>query len=248
MTNATVATTPTATPASASVAASKPAAGPVGNIFAELNKGGEITSGLKTVTKDMQTWRKEYKADATPSAPAPAKKPAVTARAGEQVKGPAKVEYIAHGCKWQVENQSEINGVVTVEIADIKQNVYIYGCIGATINVIGKCKSIAIDSCKKCKVSFDEVFSTCETVNSARITVECRDKCAAVAIDKTDGIIVVLPTSSLETSIVASKSSEMNVQWPGPDGEMIERPIPEQYVHRISGTTVTADVSDLYTH
>jgi hypothetical protein len=69
-----------------------------------------------------------------------------------------------------------------------------------------------------------------------------------VAIDKTDGIIVNLPLTSLDTTIVASKSSEMNVQWPGADGELIERPIPEQYVHKISGNSVTADVSDLYSH
>jgi len=54
--------------------------------------------------------------------------------------------------------------------------------------------------------------------------------------------------TSLDTTIVASKSSEMNVQWPGADGELIERPIPEQYVHKISGNSVTADVSDLYSH
>ena len=29
-------------------------------LFASLSKGGEITSGLKTVTKDQQTWRKEF--------------------------------------------------------------------------------------------------------------------------------------------------------------------------------------------
>jgi hypothetical protein len=38
----------------------------------------------------------------------------------------------------------------------------------------------------------------------------------------------------------------MNVSFPGADGESIERPIPEQYVHRIQGTNVTAQVSDLY--
>jgi hypothetical protein len=67
-----------------------------------------------------------------------------------------------------------------------------------------------------------------------------------VAIDKTDGIVVHLPATSLDTTVTASKSSEMNLSFPGPDGEPIERPIPEQYVHRIQGTNVTADVSDLY--
>lgn len=45
--------------------APKVAAAPAGGadkagLFASLSKGGEITSGLKTVTKDQQTWRKEF--------------------------------------------------------------------------------------------------------------------------------------------------------------------------------------------
>ena len=85
-------------------------------------------------------------------------------------------------------------------------------------------------------------------MNSTRIQLTCREKCAAAAIDKTDGIILTLPSTSLDTSITASKSSEMNVQFPGADGEMVEKPIPEQYVHKILNGSVTAEVSDLYTH
>lgn len=33
------------------------------------------------------------------------------------------------------------------------EQVYIYGCVDATINITGKCKMIAIDGCKKTKVS-----------------------------------------------------------------------------------------------
>jgi adenylyl cyclase-associated protein len=87
-----------------------------------------------------------------------------------------------------------------------------------------------------------------EVVNCQRVNVICREAVPAVAIDKTDGIVVFLPQSSLTTEVVASKSSEMNMQWNDENGELIERPIPEQYVHRIKGPTVTADVSDLYGH
>ena len=70
-----------------------------------------------------------------------------------------------------------------------------------------------------------------------------------MAIDKTDGIVVALPSSSLTTEIVASKSSEMNVQWTDQKtGDLLERPIPEQYVHHIDPLklTVSANVSYLY--
>jgi hypothetical protein len=74
---------------------------------------------------------------------------------------------------------------------------------------------------------------------------------AAVAIDKTDGIVVTLSSSSIHTEVVASKSSEMNLAWlDEASGDMVERPIPEQYVHRINPKTLTisANVSDLYGH
>jgi len=123
---------------------------------------------------------------------------------------------------------------------------YHLGCVGANINIVGKCKSIVVDGCKKTNVTFQVAMASCEVVNCQRMNIICLDTVSAVAIDKTDGIVVTLPRSSLTTEIVASKSSEMNVSWPDENGDMIERPIPEQYVHRIKGLTITANVSDLY--
>ena len=127
-------------------------AGP--DLFAALNKGGNITSGLKTVTKEQQTWRAEYKGDAPP--PTPAAK--VAARnapvAANSVKGPPKLEFQNAGSKWLVENQTDKNGVVVVKITEMKETVYIYGCADATIDIKGKCKSIVVDGCKKTKVCY----------------------------------------------------------------------------------------------
>jgi adenylyl cyclase-associated protein len=239
-----------AAPAAAPAAEVKPAAAaaapkaPTADLFAALNKDSAITSGLKKVTKDMQTWRAEYKADEAAPAPVP-KALAPKAAALPPVKGPPVLEFEKATKKWRVENQiSE----VTVEANDIRETVYVLGCIGATIRVTGKCKTITLDNCKKTKLIFNNVISSVEVVNSQRIHVECVEKAPSVAIDKTDGIVVQLPLSSLDTTVVASKSSEMNIQWPDANGDLIERPIPEQYVHRINGNSITADVSDLYGH
>jgi adenylyl cyclase-associated protein len=168
--------------------------------------------------------------------------------AAAQFKGPAKCEFQDGASKWEIENQSEANGTVTVQINDKKETVYIFNCIGATIAIKGKCKSIVVDSCKKTKIYFDSAMASCEVVNSQRMQIHVLEVVPSVAIDKTDGIVVFLPLTSLTTEVVASKSSEMNIAWPDEDGELIERPIPEQYVHRISGKSITADVSDLYGH
>lgn len=232
----------------APAAAAAPAAGGAG-LFAELNKGGNITSGLKKVTKDQQTWRSEYKGGDAP-APKAAPKPAARAAAAPAVKGPARCEYQNQGKKWLVENQSSANGVVEVAISDVKQSVYISGCVDATINVVGKCKSVMIDGCKKTKVLFDDCVSACEMVNCQRMQVQCRGKVPSVAIDKTDGILVYLSRDSLDTTIIASKSSEMNVSFPNAAGDMIEMPVPEQFVSHIQvngdNYRVHSEVSELY--
>lgn len=215
-------------------------------LFAALNKDSAVTSGLKKVTKDMQTWRSEYKGGDAPAtvkaAPKPKTKPA------EVLKGPPKLEFQSAASKWLVEYQSEASGMVNIDIKDKKETVYIYGCVGANISINGKCKSIVVDGCKKCRVTFGVAMASCEVVNCQRMNIVCTETVASVAIDKTDGIVVTLPRTSLDTEVVASKSSEMNLSWPDEQGEMIEKPIPEQYVHRIKGMSITANVSDLYGH
>lgn len=249
--DAPTAAAPAPAPAAAKPAAAAPAAGgdASAGLFAALNKGGAITSGLKKVSKEQQTWRAEYKGT---DAPAPAAKAAPTPapRAAATVKGPARCEYQNQGKKWVVEYQSSANGVVEVAITDVRQSVYVSGCIDATINIVGKCKSVMIDGCKKTRVLFDDCVSACEMVNCQRMQIQCRGKLPSVAIDKTDGILIYLSRDSLDATIVASKSSEMNVSFPNAAGDMIEMPIPEQFVSRIraEGDTyrVHSEVSELY--
>ena len=60
-----------------------------------------------------------------------------------------------------VENQTE-----KVEItAEMNHIVYVVGCIGATIIVHEKRKSVIVDGCKKTNVIFDKCVSTEEIVN-----------------------------------------------------------------------------------
>jgi len=240
---------PAAKPAAAPVAAAAPAAaaGPAkADLFAALNKDAAITSGLKKVTKDMQTWRDEYKGGDAPAPVAKAAPKAPAAAAAVVMKHPPVCVFANN--KWQVEYQTAEQGVVDIAIQDKKETVYILGCVGATISIKGKCKSIVVDGCKRTRVTFQSAMASCEVVNCQRMNIVCEESVAAVAIDKTDGIVVTLPRSSLNTEVVASKSSEMNLSWPDENGDMVEKPIPEQYVHRIKGMSVTADVSDLYTH
>lgn len=236
--------------AAAAPAAAKSTAAPTANLFASLSKGGEITSGLKTVTKDMQTWRSEYKGGDAPAPKAPVAPKAPRVNPNDIPKGKERNEFQAAGNKWCVEYLPPTAAPVTITIGDKKETVYVLGCIGATITVSGKCKGIILDGCKKTKLFFDNAMASVEVVNCQRIQVTCNETVPSVAIDKTDGIVVHLPESSLNTTIVASKSSEMNVSFPNPDKSsadaILEKPIPEQYIHTVVGDKVTAEVSELY--
>ncbi|CAM9249597.1 unnamed protein product, partial [Phaeothamnion confervicola] len=232
------------TPIVASAAPAKPASAPavgLGNILGELGKGLAITGGLKAVSRDQQTWRPEYKAPE--GTPAPVAKPAAAAAApkpaakGAATKGTPRVEFLQAGLKWVVENQGPAEGLVTVEVTDKKHQVYIYGCADATIDIKGKCKSVAVDSCKKTRILMDSALASVETVNCQRLQLQVRGSVPSVAIDKTDGFLIYLSNEGLATTFTTSKSSEMNVSFPRPgagdDADLIEMPIPEQFVHTI---------------
>ncbi|KAG3113891.1 hypothetical protein PI124_g7130 [Phytophthora idaei] len=239
------------TPGAASSAkAAAPAAGGMANVFAgikSIDQSGGKTAGLNKVTKDMQTRRKDYKAEGTvptPAAPAAAKKPAAPAKIA---KPPVCEE---RNGNWQIEYQTGPEPL-TVSGINMKQQVYIFGCEGATILLEGKAKNIVLDSCKKTKLVFDNAVSSIEIVNCKGVQVQCKGVVPSVAIDKTDGCLVYISWEGREVQFVTSKSSEMNVAFPHGAGsdDYVEKPIPEQFVHKImDDLTISSDVSDLYSH
>jgi len=252
--------------APAKAAPAPPAAGGGGtaNIMAELSKkqtqdGSSAATGLKKVTKDMQTWRKEYKKDPVDDGLAKkaaavslsASDPTAAAKSkGHKTRGPPVFEYQDRGFKWCIENQTKDtnpNGLLNLEVKDPKQQAYVYNCEGATIQITGKIKSIILDKCTRCNLVFDSAISACEIVNCKSVQIQVKSTCPSFSIDKTDGCLVYLSKESIPiTTFVTSKSSEMNVSWPDENDEMKEAPIPEQFQHKLVNGSITSDVSDLY--
>jgi len=233
-------------PAPKAAAATSKAAAPGGglaDVFAgikSIDQSSGKTAGLNAVRSDQQTWRKDYAGGAKP---APVRKAPV--RKEEKPTKPAVCELQRD--KWVIEYQSS-DAACNVEIASTKQQCYIFGCIGATITISGKCKSIVVDSCKKSKVLFDSAISSCELVNCQRMQIQVRGQVPSIAIDKTDGCLTYLSKETMKTTqFITSKSSEMNVAFPDESGEMKETPIPEQFVHKVQDNgRMSSDVSDLY--
>lgn len=206
------------------------------------------------VSKDQQTWRKEFKGGDKPAVVAPKPTPAPVKKPTKKKKGLPILEYQQRGTKWVVENQTKEsamqygdNGLLSIDVTDPKQQVYVYNCDEVTIKVNGgKLKSLIIDKCEKVNVVFDTVISGCEIVNSKKIGTQVDGVCPVFTIDKTIGVTVWLSEASCAvSSFSTSLSSEMNISIPDGDDRK-EMPIPEQFVHTIAGGNLTSEVSDLY--
>ncbi|XP_066157048.1 adenylyl cyclase-associated protein 1-like isoform X2 [Euwallacea fornicatus] len=194
-------------------------------LFAEINRGSDITRNLKKVTADMQT----HKNTALREGPAPfkpplPKKPAASTKPITADKPPV---FVQEGKKWLIEYQKNRADLV-VENAEMNNVVYVFKCENSTVQVKGKINSITLDSCKKTSIVFDNLVSSIEFINCQSVQMQVLGKVPTVSIDKTDGCQVYLSKDSLGVEIIYSKSSEMNVMVPKGD-DYAEHAIPEQF-------------------
>lgn len=211
----------------------------VSAVFSQINSGN-VTSGLRKVTKDMKSKNQPgYSGAVTVAAPKKAAAPAAKAVAK---KGPAKTEL--QGNKWMVENHD--GGEHVIDATDFKQTVYIYKTDNAVIRINNKINAVTLDSCKKTSVVFDNAIASLEIVNCNSVRVQITIKVPSITVDKTSGCILYLSKDGLDTEIYTSKSDEMNVVIPNPtEGEdPIETPIPEQFLTKVKDrkTLVTETV------
>ncbi|KAM6974603.1 adenylyl cyclase-associated protein 1 [Tautogolabrus adspersus] len=200
-------------------------------LFASLNKGSDITSGLKHVSDDLKTHKNPglrgqgaVRSGPKPFA-SPTPRPAASATPTRTLPPVLELD----GKKWKVENQEDAQGLV-IEETELKQVVYAYKCNKSTLTVKGKINSIIVDNCKKMGLVFDDVVGIVEIINCKDVKIQVIGKVPTISINKTDGCHVYLSKDSLSCEIVSAKSSEMNILVPkGDEGDFSEFPVPEQF-------------------
>eukprot|EP00928_Gymnodinium_smaydae_P081213 TRINITY_DN64769_c0_g1_i1.p1 TRINITY_DN64769_c0_g1~~TRINITY_DN64769_c0_g1_i1.p1 ORF type:complete len:499 (-),score=141.06 TRINITY_DN64769_c0_g1_i1:140-1636(-) len=225
--------------------------GGMSEVFGAIS--GFDTGKLKKVTDDMKT-KNRSKDDAAPAAPAPKAKAAAAPAAGGRSRdmkgprGPPRME-IEKDTNMIIENQE---GVSDLKIDDLTMShlVCIINCKNCTIQVTSKVKSINVDGCERVNVVCNDVLSTIELVNSDRCKVQILGVANSVAIDKCNGVNIFLSKASIACEIVTSKSSEMNLTIPeegGGEMDVVELPIPEQFVTTVAGAkSLKTVVSGIY--
>jgi len=203
-------------------------------VFAALNQGSAITSGLKHVKKGEGIKEravpvekaKEPKAAAAPKAAAPAKPPVMSHQQG---KG------------WTVEYQVKQQALEITE-AIVKETVYVYQCTDSVLQVKPKVNHITLDGCKKMSLVFTSTVAGVDLINCTSCKVQVLESVKTVNIDKCSGTQIILSRDSLDAEIVSAKSSELNIVVPGATDadEYKEHPIPEQFVSKyVNGKFVT---------
>uniref|UniRef100_A0A671LKE3 Adenylyl cyclase-associated protein 1-like n=1 Tax=Sinocyclocheilus anshuiensis TaxID=1608454 RepID=A0A671LKE3_9TELE len=213
-------------------------------LFASINKGADITKGLKHVSDNQKTHKNpvlKAQGGPLPSGPKPfAARPTAAASPARTLPPVLELD----GKKWKVENQEGAHGLV-ISDTELKQVVYTFKCNNSTLQVKGKINSITLDNCKKLGLVFDDVVGIVEVINCKDVKVQVMGKVPTISINKTDGCHVYLSKDSLSCEIVSAKSSEMNVLVPNKDGEYTEIPVPEQFKTVWDGSKLVTTATEI---
>ncbi|CAJ0583797.1 unnamed protein product, partial [Mesorhabditis spiculigera] len=220
-------------PTSTAPTASASAHPPVPDLFApaastgdaERTKRDALFAALNQERASQHRARQEC-ASPVPGGPA--------ARPAPAVQKPPKME-LQDGKQWNVEYYKGTSEPVVVNVTDKNR----------PSTVAGKCNSVTLDQCKKVAIVFDAIVAQVETINCQSLQIQTMGEMPTVSVQKTDGCQIYLSEASKGAEIVTSKSSEMNVLVPGPDGDFIELPVPEQFKTVFQNGKLVTTVSDI---
>lgn len=243
------ATAATSTSAPVKAAPQRPAMG--GDLLASIKaKQDNAASGLSKVTDDMKTKNRTDNVSVVSSSTATKATGVVPRATVDKFNGTPRFELEKGvGEKWVVEYQKN-NNALQITDTNLKQNVYAYRCLNSLITISGKVKNVAIDGCKKCGVIVDEVVGSIEFVNCESVKLQINGKCPIISVDKVDGFQLFLSKDSLDSKLVASKSSEMNINVPSKTDEddYVESAVPEQFVttYNVASGKFTTEVNSVF--
>ncbi|KAI1264206.1 adenylyl cyclase-associated protein [Xylariaceae sp. FL1019] len=213
--------------------AATPADAGLGAVFSEINKGGDVTKGLRKVDKSQMTHKNpSLRAGSTVSdsdssvrgkSPVPARKPKPESM---RVKKPPKKEL--DGQKWTIENYEKHPEPIEIEVT-MSQSVLISKCSHTTILLKGKANAVTIENTQRLSLVIDSLVSTVDLVKSSNFALQVFGQLPTIMLDQLDGAQIYLSKESSSTRIFSSKSSSINVNvLKGDDEDYVEIPLPYQ--------------------
>ncbi|EPQ58427.1 cyclase-associated protein [Gloeophyllum trabeum ATCC 11539] len=207
--------------------------GGLGAVFADLNRGEEVTKGLRKVDKSEMTHKNPalraggvVPASTTPAA-TPKKPLKPTKPSALQGKKPAK--FALEGNKWMIEYQ-ENESALTVDNTEISHTVNLFGCKNTTVQIKGKVNAVTMVNCTKTSVLVENVISSVSVTKSPSFAIQITGKAPTIQLDSTDSGQIYISKDCLDVEITTAKCSAINVNVPvegEEEGVFGEQPIPE---------------------
>ncbi|KAF8162910.1 adenylate cyclase associated N terminal-domain-containing protein [Crassisporium funariophilum] len=220
-------------PAAAAAATPAPGGGP-GAVFAQLNRGEEVTKGLRKVDKSEMTHKNPAlrASSVVPASPAssPVGKKPLKPTKPQALAGKKPAKFLLDGNKWLIEFQE--NETLTVEDVSLSQSVNIFGCKGATIIIKGKVNAVNIINSVKTSVLVQSVVSAVSVTASPSFQLQITGSAPMIQLDSTDSGQIYLSKDSLTAEITTAKCSAINISLPvegEEDGVFEEQAVPEMF-------------------
>ena len=216
-------------------AATGTSSGGMNAVFQDLNKGENVTSGLKKVDKSEMTHKNPSLRKTSSggidkkSIPAPPKKPASL-----QVtkKKPARTEL--EDTKWFIENYENEHEIVIH--AEMNQGVFIDKCLNCTIQIKGKASAVSVNECSSIGLLIENLVSGVDIIKCKKFGLQVTGALPTLSIDQSTEGQVYLSKESTGVEIYTAQTSALNINVAKGDtdnGEYQELAIPEQMVHKI---------------
>lgn len=229
----------------------------IGAVFSEINKGSEITKGLKKVSSDQMTHKNpSLRASSTaisrtnssisassigrPKSPAPGKKPKP-----ENMRTRKPSIKKLDGNKWFIENFEDESEPIKIPVS-INQSILISRCKKSTIIIEGKANAMSIDNSPNLSILVDSLVSSIDIIKSSNFAMQVLGTVPTIMLDTVDGAQIYLGKDSLGTEVFSSKSNGINLNIQdlstGNDNEFKEIPLPGQIRSWIEEGKVKNDI------
>lgn len=228
----TVPSPPPPPPPLASPLPAAPGAGGAAAVFAELNRGAEVTKNLRKVDKSEMTHKNPaLRAGGTvpSSTGTTAPKKPIKPTKPQALMGKKPAKFALEGKTWAIENQEDERSLILDE-AQLNQAVNIFGCKNSTIQIKGKVNAVTLVNCVKTSVLVDSVVSSVSVTKSPSFALQITGTAPMIQIDSTDSGQIFLSKASLGAEITTAKCSAINVSLPvegEEEGVFKEQAVPE---------------------
>jgi adenylyl cyclase-associated protein len=115
---------------------------------------------------------------------------------------------------------------------ELHHSLLITKCRNTTIRVNGKANAISIDSSSKLSIIIDSLVSSVDVIKCPSFALQILETVPTVLLDQVDGAMIYLSKDSLDTEVLTSKCTAVNVYFP-PSGadedDYKENNVPEQF-------------------